>query len=403
MLTWGIFAGAIMLLGSIKALGRQEPRWLYRWFRPWRPSGEAGFVRRVKTALSSRNHFYLLPLFSPLLVMGVILGAIYLLPLSLPAALVIGGMIGYAGAAAIAYPLDHKHTLSNYRKQIAIFAAQKLARRVQPAIANAILVPLIQSTDPALRIAAAMGLRELGTKEGSEALRLLGEDKETAVASAARDAYNDLHQVYQGKGRLSVRTMDTYVSEHAYLVKRLRSKKKKRQYSLDLEKFQEITRQIDEIVFSQLPLRRSFPDVYCQHCYARAEQHHYEEWDWVSCRQCKEVHGLQPGVRQAVGQIGGDVAWDLKGGTLHLNLWDDASRKARAADLDVLEIVGGKPIHYDWAVSAIVDKLHGQSLGVGSRIAVKLVGHPVLEGNSLNLLKTLDPSMVLTFEERALE
>ena len=394
MLTWGIFAGAILMFASLGALGRREPRWMNRYFRPWHKNGEAGFVRRAKLALSPWNRLFVLPLFSPALALGGALLYTNIFQFGPPVDLLLGGLVGYGAAAAAAFAFDPTKTLTSYRKQVAIFAAQKLVRRVAPAVSNAILVPLSKASDPGLRVAAAMGLRELGTKEGGEMLQLLGTDQDATVAAAARDAYNDLHQVYQGKGLLSVRTMDTYASEHAYLARQTRKKKKSRQYALDIEKLQEITRQIDEIVFSQLPLRRAFPDVYCQNCYARGEHIHYEEWDWVRCRQCREVHHLRPHVKVVIGQVGGDVEWELKEGNLRVSLWDEATRKARAADLDVLEIVGGKEIHYDWAVSAIVDRMEHHSLGVGTRIAVKLVNNPTLEANSQHLLKMLDQSIV---------
>ncbi len=383
-----------MLLGSVGAIGKREPRWLYRWFRPWGANGEAGFVRRVKLALSPKNHLYTLPLLSPLLIMGIIGISLSTFGNRVDLDFLWGMMAGFGGAAVITYPIDLTKSLANYRQKIAVSAAQKLVRRVPPALSNEILVPLTQSSSPGLRIAAAVGLRELGTKEGGEALRLLGDDKDSTVAAAARDAYSDLHQVYRGIGLLSVRTMDTFKGEHAYLIKKLNGKKYDKNNAKDYETLAEMTRQINEIVYSQLPLRRSFPDIYCKDCNARAEHLRYEEWEWVRCRVCKEVHGLKTGVKQVIGQIGGQVEWEVKDGLLHLNLWNDTDRKASAADLDVLEIIGGSNINYDWAVSALVDKLHNQSLGVGTRIAVKMVNAPVLEANTLQLLKTLDQSLL---------
>ena len=63
--------------------------------------------------------------------------------------------------------------------------------------------------------------------------------------------------------------------------------------------------QIDEIVFSQLPLRRAFPHVYCKKCNARAERKTYEGWAWMRCRKCEDALELTTGIVQVVGQIGG--------------------------------------------------------------------------------------------------
>jgi hypothetical protein len=255
------------------------------------------------------------------------------------------------------------------------------------------LVEASAHSDPHVRFAATMGLRELGTNSGMEALQKLSDDSDHRVAGEARDAVSDLLPVLKGNAMLSVRTMETYVQEHQFLEKSRGSSRPDKVHEA-FDKLYEITNQIDEIVFSQLPIRRSYPDVFCMDCYARAEDMRYEDWQWVRCKRCKEVHGLKIGVEKVVGQIGGDGDRALDNGLLYLNLWDEGNRKARYAELDVLEIVGGKPLNYDWAVSAVVDKMHNQHHGQANRISVKLVGNPSLEVNTLHLLRTLDSSVM---------
>lgn len=148
--------------------------------------------------------------------------------------------------------------------------------------------------------------------------------------------------------------------------------------------------QIDAIVFSQLPLRRAFPQVYCKKCNARAERKTYEGWSWIRCRKCEDALDLVTGIAQVVGQIGGDDEWKVADGILKINLWDDAQRKVRIADIDALQIVGGKPIQYDWAIAAVVQSLQKQSANPDLKIAVRLSLDPPLDANSSRLLKALE-------------
>ena len=269
----------------------------------------------------------------------------------------------------------------------------QLVRRAKPADAGPILARWSEHKDPVVRMAAVAGLRELGTNSGIETLKRMGEDAEQRVALSAKDSLDDLLPVLRGKMMLSVRTMDIYVEEHKFLEKQQGSKSAAIGES-PADKLLEITRQIEEIVFSQLPLRRSFPDLFCEDCYSRAESLTYEEWEWVRCKVCHEVHGLKMGTVKIIGQIGGESNWMLDQGQLRVNLWDDLAHKARFGEVDILEIIGGKPINYDWAVNAVLEKIRNQNQGPANRISVKLSGNPALEVNTLHLLRSLDPGVM---------
>ena len=130
--------------------------------------------------------------------------------------------------------------------------------------------------------------------------------------------------------------------------------------------------------------------MYCKLCYARAEHHTYEGWEWINCRRCKQVHGLVPGIQEVVGQIGADEDWKVTDGILKLNLWNNASRQVRIADIDALEIVGGKSIQYEWAIAAVVQSLQKQSADPDVKVPVRISLDPPLDANSYRLLKTLE-------------
>ncbi|MFN8394094.1 MAG: HEAT repeat domain-containing protein [Bacteroidia bacterium] len=312
----------------------------------------------------------------------------------------VAALLGLAGFLVLGYAFLLHFPLTEHRKRLSFMASRQLVRHTRPEISEEILTRVAESSSPMTRLAAVEGLRELGTATGNELLRQLSEDKNDPVAAAARDALSNLLPVLKGGQTLSVRTMETYVREHEFWEKKVRS-----QSWLDnpgpSDQLAEITRQIDDIVFSQLPIRRAYPYVYCMDCYSRAEEMRHNEWEWIRCKQCKEVHGLKIGVRKVVGQIGGESTSHFEEGTLYLPLWDEGSHQARYAELDELQVIGGKEINYDWAVGALLQKIHDHHQGPAYTTGVRLIGQPRLEMNSLQLLRSLDPSATSLEQENS--
>ena len=146
---------------------------------------------------------------------------------------------------------------------------------------------------------------------------------------------------------------------------------------------------MDDIVRTQLPLRRAFPDVYCRAYNARGELLQFEGREWVRCRKCEDIKGMQTGIAKVVGQIGGTADAMLENGTLYLNLWDEAQHRSVAAEIDSLEIIGGQAISYDWAVSSVVEQLHHQSANASARWPLQITGEPPLAPNTQRLLETM--------------
>jgi hypothetical protein len=103
------------------------------------------------------------------------------------------------------------------------------------------------------------------------------------------------------------------------------------------------------------------------------------------------VVALQTGVKVVVGQIGGDDNWKLKDEHLRINVWNERSRLAEFAQIDALEIIGGMNIPYDWAISAVVEKLHDH--GLNGPIPVRLIDVPFLAPDTLQRLRALDPAL----------
>lgn len=303
-----------------------------------------------------------------------------------------------------------------YRKRIRLEvggrAAERLSYLYSPEETTELLLPLTKSKSIESRLVAIQGLKGTGTHTAQQTLAELSNDSDPRVAAEAMDSGQAMRLAMLCENVLSVEPLEIYIKEHAHWRKKARSSDALRGQPKDkpsrngnkttifgiqddpLEKLKETTKSIDEIVYAQMGIRRSFPDVFCKKCYARAEAQSYMHWDWVRCKHCKDAHHLQPGIEKVIGKIGPKIEWELSEGQLVIGLWDESTRTAQYAEPDELQIIGGNAINYDWAISALVSKLHDENQGYGWQIKVRLIDNPKLEPNSVQLLRNLDPSFL---------
>ena len=346
--------------------------------------------------------------------------------ISIPVFIIFGGLstiflsafAGMAiGAASLFTPIFGKYR-KRVRLEVGSRAAERLSYLYSPEETTELLLPLTTSRSPESRIVAIQGLKGTGTHTAQETLSNLANDKHPLVAAEALESSQEMRQAMLCEGILSVEPLEYFVKEHMHWRKKARSGDALKEYPKPgkkgrkgaassssfalvddpIAKLKETTQSIDEIVYSQMGIRRSFPDVFCKECYARAETQSYMHWDWVRCKHCKDAHHLQSGIAKVTAQIGSDVDWEMKDDQLFIGLWNESKRMARYAEPDELQIIAGQPINYDWAISALVSKLHDENQGYGWQIAVKLIDNPKLETNTLQLLRNLDPSFQAPIE-----
>ncbi len=283
----------------------------------------------------------------------------------------------------------HK-TMQRYWSDHAKIGATAIGRWGEASEALALLQKAALSSDPIWRAAAVLGFKQLPNSAGLTALKTLSLDAAPQVATAAAAAMGELDQVTAGHKPMSVKPLETYMvsAGKTYIVKGKGPEAK----SLDGKGMVEVNFDyLERVLYSQITLRRAFRHVYCRDCYAWAEQMHFEYWDWLCCTKCKDAPALVPDVRYVTAQVGEPHAWQLQNGELRLGLWDDEKRHARSGSISALEIVGGSDINYDWAVSAVVEKLHNENPAYGKDIRVRLINDPKLDKNTLQLLQDLDP------------
>jgi len=90
------------------------------------------------------------------------------------------------------------------------------------------------------------------------------------------------------------------------------------------------------------PRLNSYPHLFCEVHHLRAEKRKGKigifRYTYVVCRSCGISSHLVKGIKQVIGLIGSNIHQKIDGDRFYVNLWDNESKKARNADIDVLEI-----------------------------------------------------------------
>ncbi len=370
----------------------------------WRPNGKDAaqkLRKRAEIALSGKIVLFTWPLFLPSVLVLLLLTSLTwgtgttrgLLGMRLD--VVAGYLLGAGLAMGAAYALGLRHAIDSNLQAIATQACKAMARRGVLSDAEELLAQASQQPQARLRLGAAIALRYLGTTTGNEILQKLMHDPDEQVASKARNSLENIEAILSGQGRRSVIPLNQTMIDYNRMDSMLEATVDNTHRESLMADHYRLRNVFEETVFSQLPLRRSFPYLFCMDCHCRAEEVVYKDWAWVRCKRCKDVFGLKPGVVVVTGQVGGVDAWELRNGDLKLSLWNAEDRKARGAEIDVLEIVGGKDIDYDWAVSAVIEQLRAFLLHGEPKAHVKYLYNPTLSLNTMKLLRIVDKAVAV--------
>lgn len=73
---------------------------------------------------------------------------------------------------------------------------------------------------------------------------------------------------------------------------------------------------------------------------------------------------------------------------VYVNMWDEKDREPIYAEIDALEIRGGLPLNYDWAVNAVLEELVNLEGARSGGIPIYLAGEPAINENTLRLLQS---------------
>lgn len=107
-----------------------------------------------------------------------------------------------------------------------------------------------------------------------------------------------------------------------------------------------------------------YPHLFCTRCYLRGKKRKarlglFRYFSYVLCRGCESSLHLIKGVREVVGIVG-LTAQPLTQveNRVYVNLWSKDEKKAKNADIDILEIRrSDEGIQYEWAINAVINML----------------------------------------------
>lgn len=82
--------------------------------------------------------------------------------------------------------------------------------------------------------------------------------------------------------------------------------------------------------------------------------------------------------------------YEQKEEKVYVSLWNEIEKKARNADIDVVEIRKSNGISYDWAINAVLNELKNdvsRSITYVKNIPVIIKGNPLLSDNTIMILE----------------
>lgn len=146
---------------------------------------------------------------------------------------------------------------------------------------------------------------------------------------------------------------------------------------------------IGQIISRQPHKANDFRTLLCTKCMTRAIVKKEFQWRWAVCRKCNDTKHLVGGVIEVVGRIGGQDTFEQVGHKAIVPVWDEKAKKAQYADLDALEIIGGAPMNYNWAVSAVIGVIQNDTTRKNVRIPIVQTGAPELDDNTHRLIREI--------------
>jgi hypothetical protein len=272
--------------------------------------------------------------------------------------------------------------------ELAKIAAARISRMVDHEAAVAALAAFAAEDNVEFQVIAAKYLGRIGSEAAVAELHRLAESENDAVRNAAEEALQESQTMHSRIFGNHLKGLPQLLTTYRQYLRPVYSKEHDK-YMMDGKTLAGLEEQIDQFLLPQMPLKWSFPHVYCTRCKSRAQERAELGWWWLTCKVCGEASTLFGEVQRAVGQIGGSTQARTEAGEYAFNILDDKNKTAIRAEIDVLEIVGGSAIDYDWAVSSVVamiGKHFPERLG---KVEVRMKNGPVLEAISVAMLKSV--------------
>ncbi|MCP4344797.1 MAG: HEAT repeat domain-containing protein [Desulfobacterales bacterium] len=124
---------------------------------------------------------------------------------------------------------------------------------------------------------------------------------------------------------------------------------------IDIYEYADIV--INNIINSNKLLQQNYPNMICRKCFLRAKIIELKKgkYTFTGCRHCHKSVYLVKNITRVIGQIGcGNEDFRTDEDRAYVSLWSETQKKARNADIDILEIGNPGGVSYEYAINAVL-------------------------------------------------
>ncbi|MCP4346602.1 MAG: HEAT repeat domain-containing protein [Desulfobacterales bacterium] len=150
---------------------------------------------------------------------------------------------------------------------------------------------------------------------------------------------------------------------------------------------------VDRISIANQPFKNSHLYLLCSKCFLKTVKKKVisgvfnKSHIFVACRGCGTCLHLIKNVNRVTGLIGSNIKdFRVSNKEVYINLWSETEKRARNADIDILEIRNDVAISYDYAVSRLLTILTRPAEDL-KQIPVIIQGNPPLSGETKKIIK----------------
>jgi len=146
---------------------------------------------------------------------------------------------------------------------------------------------------------------------------------------------------------------------------------------------------LKKIKIAQRDLKENYETLICWRDFFKPKKIHTPEGHFVVCRVCGHSKFLEKGIKEVIGIVGDNKYPYRQEDRLFISMWDEESKRARNADIDVLWVTDSGDIDYGWALNAVYQRLKNDVTRAKplSEIPVIIKGTPRITREEIEILQ----------------
>lgn len=305
--------------------------------------------------------------------------------------------LGEIGDPVAAEPLIN--ALKDKNESVRRSAAGALGKIGDPCTVQP-LIHALQDAEHYVRSSAAEALGKIGAPDSAEPLIAALGDKYTSVCRKAVQALEELCDTVALPGLADIMDISGYINKKSHEMRKSGGYDTGTEYGIlqaEAQSFcKDVAGAVDKIVLKNKVFTKLHPDLLCSKCFSRTRIFELtlgllKNETYVACRHCKSCFHLIKNVSKGkvTGVIGSNIEnYSVTGDKVYINLWSEQQKKARNADIDVLEIENSGEISYDYAINAVLITLKNDvSRPAGYIRGISVVIHEKLPAGTMRMLE----------------